>query len=305
MGEAGFSAPVLFVIFNRPDTTARVFQVIRQAKPARLYIAADGPREDKPGEGLKVQEVRAYVMGNIDWECEVKTLFRDKNAGCKRAVSGAINWFFENEEEGIILEDDCLPDVSFFRFCMELLEKYRHNERVMMISGNNFQSGAACSHSYYFSKYGGIWGWASWRRAWLHYDVNMRRWPQVLGQGALNMADPPERLYWRRYFDLAFSGRLNTWDYQWIFTCWMMKGLSVMPAINLVSNIGFGQDSTHTKKGDHYVVALPKEGLSFPLRHPEDVAVDRRADIVTRDLFYRLSVPRYVWMVAKGMIGWM
>lgn len=294
--------PVLFIVFNRLDTTRRVFEAIRHAQPSRLYIAADGPREDKLGEDLKVREVRAYVMNLIDWKCEVKTLFREENLGCKRAVSSAIDWFFENEEEGIILEDDCLPDEHFFPFCVQLLEKYRDNERVMMISGDNFLGEPVTpADSYYFSKYCHIWGWASWRRAWKHYDVSMRLWPQVRVDGFSKMVDSQEYFFWKWGFDHTFGGQIDSWDYQWSFACWMNKGIEIMPTVNLVSNLGCGEDSTHTKKGDHRIAALRTQSLNFPLKHPESVVVDRQADRVSRELFFKLSFLQYVWKIFKGM----
>lgn len=172
--------PVLFLVYKRPDTTRQVFEAIRQAKPPRLYIAADGPKKDLPEEAEKVKQVRDIVLSGVDWDCEVETLFRDENLGCKYGVSGGIDWFFENEEEGIILEDDTLPSQSFFWFCQELLERYKDDKRIMAISGDNFQNGikrGACS--YYFSRYNHIWGWASWRRAWGYYSVNMKLWPDI------------------------------------------------------------------------------------------------------------------------------
>jgi hypothetical protein len=303
MLSESFSTPVLFLVFNRPDTTRRVFEAIRQVKPSRLYIAADGPRGNRPGEGLKVQAVREYVMSSIDWECEVKTLFRDKNLGCKLAVSAAIDWFFENEEEGIILEDDTLPDASFFPFCAQMLERYRQDECVMMISGDNFLGGSVSTYSYYFSKYCHIWGWASWRRAWKHYDVTMRLWPQLRANGFLKTLDRQERFYWRWCFDYVFSGRLDTWDYQWVFACWVNKGLAVMPAVNLVSNIGFGDDSTHTKKGDYRIAAFRTESVEFPLTHPESVTANRQMEALSRDIFFKLSALKYVWRRFKEMVG--
>ncbi len=296
------STPVLFIIFNRLDTTQRVFEAIRQVLPSRLYIAADGPRNDKLGENLKVQAVRDYVLSHIDWQCEVKTLFWDKNRGCKVAVSSAIDWFFLNEEEGIILEDDCFPDKSFFPFCAELLEKYRQDDRVMMISGDNFQSGVSRSRSYYFSRYCHIWGWASWRRAWKHYDVTIPFWPQICKDGFLNTLDRRERLYWKWCFGQVFSGRLDTWDYQWVLACWIKKGLAAVPAVNLVLNIGIGQDSTHTKEGDRRVLALETERMVFPLIHPDEIVADLPLDKNTRDISYRMSVFEYAWRKLKEIV---
>jgi hypothetical protein len=296
--------PILFIVFNRPDLTRKVFEAIRQVKPSRLYVAADGPRNNKKGEDLKVREVREYLMNNVDWGCEVKTLFREKNLGCKLAVSSAIDWFFENEEEGIILEDDCLPDISFFPFCSQLLEKFRLDERIMMISGDNFQQKLRpVSHSYTFIKYTNIWGWASWRRAWKHYDVSMRDWPQIRENGFLNTLDPQERYYWRWCFDHVYSGRMDTWDYQWSFACWMKKGLAVIPAVNLISNIGFGKDGTHTIKNVNHVVDIPSHNMNFPLLHPENVTPDLQAEKMTAAILYKMSFSGYLWKTCKEIIG--
>ncbi len=181
-----FDVPILLLAFNRPNQTRRVFDAIKAIQPTKFYFAADGPREGRAEEAILCQTVRTSILENIDWDCEVKTLFRDKNLGCKYAVSSAISWFFENEPEGIILEDDCLPDASFFPFCAELLEKYRHDDRIMMISGDNYQKDKLrTDYSYYFTRYNQIWGWASWRRVWNLYDVEMKLLPEILEKGYL------------------------------------------------------------------------------------------------------------------------
>jgi len=189
--------PVLFLVYKRPDTTRQVFEAIRQAKPPRLYVAADGPKKNVPGEAEKVKQVREIISNGVDWDCEVKTLFRDENLGCKYGPVEGINWFFKNEEEGIILEDDTLPSQSFFWFCQELLERYKDDTRIMVISGDNFQNGitrGTCS--YYFSRYNHIWGWASWRRAWKYYSVDMKLWPDVAkNQGLNNSLKKKQMLY--------------------------------------------------------------------------------------------------------------
>ena len=173
------NTPVLFLIFNRPDTTQLVFDAIRQAKPSQLYVAADGPRENKPGETEKCEQTRR-IIGTVDWDCEVATLFRENNLGCKQAVSSAIDWFFSNAEEGIILEDDCFPSHSFFIYCQELLEYYRYDTRIMQICGLNvLREWNRNGYGYYYSNYGPVWGWASWRRAWKYYDVHMELWPEI------------------------------------------------------------------------------------------------------------------------------
>src|SRR5262249_47548369 len=201
--------PVLFLVFNRPETTARVMEAIRAAGPERLYVAADGPRDSKTGEAEHCAEVRQLAM-NVDWPCDVRTLFRDRNLGCRRAVSSAITWFFEQEPEGIILEDDCLPSFDFFPYCAELLERYRDDERVMAICGSAYADVSSdYPHSYYFSYYADMWGWATWRRAWLHYDNRMDRWPVFKARGgldALACGRAWHSSYWTKYFDMTRTG---------------------------------------------------------------------------------------------------
>ena len=236
-----FQTPILFLIFNRPTTTKRVFESIRSIKPARLYIAADGARKDKAGEDLLCQETR-NIVNKIDWNCEIKTLFRAENLGCKIAVSSAIDWFFENEEQGIILEDDCLPNSSFYTFCDELLNLYKNDYRVMHISGNNFQDGITRGDgSYYFSRYNHIWGWATWRRAWKTYDVNMKQLKHALSiQVFNNTLSKNELKFWLNWFKEIQEGKKNTWDYQTMLNQWLQNGLTIIPNQNLVTNIGFG-----------------------------------------------------------------
>lgn len=260
--------PVLFLIFNRPDTTQRVFEAIRQAKPARLFVAADGPREDRPGEAEKCAQARS-IIENVDWDCEVVTLFREKNLGCGKAVSSAIDWFFENVEEGIILEDDCLPSQPFFMYCQELLEYYRQDTRIMQISGSNFIK-SEMDESYFFSKYGPCWGWATWKRAWKYYDVDMRLWPVVKGKKLHYdfCFDEDEIKAREDIFDSVYNGAIDTWDYQWVFAKLVNNGLSITPKENLVSNIGFSEDATHTRDKGNIRENFERKELVFPLLHP-------------------------------------
>jgi hypothetical protein len=283
--ETGYklTTPVLFIIFNRPDTTETVFDAIRKAAPLKLYIAADGPRKNREGEAERCSATRAIVK-NIDWPCEVKTLFRDSNLGCKNAVSSAIDWFFENEEQGIILEDDCLPDPSFFTFCAELLQYYRQDERIMHIGGVNFQQGQVRGKaSYYYSKYTHIWGWATWRRAWKYYDVNLTLYPQLIETNALNnmLSDKKEIGYWDKIFSMMAAGKIDTWDYQWTFAVWSQSGLSIVPNANLVSNIGFGNEATHTMNSSHSFANMPTGSVNH-VTHPQFMLVDKEADAFTR-----------------------
>jgi hypothetical protein len=299
MKKYQLKSPVLFLTFNRPDTTKQVFEAIRKAKPPRLYVAADGPRDSRSGEDAKVKAVRDYVLDHIDWGCEVKTLFRDKNLGCKYAVSSAIDWFFENEEMGIILEDDCLPHSSFFRFCEELLELYRDEERIGIISGDNFQFGKRRTHdSYYFSRYAHIWGWASWRRTWRKYDVEMKQWPDVKTQEWFSYILRDKKLvrYWIRLFDDVFNNKIDTWDYQLNFACLINSMLNIMPNDNLISNIGFRADASRTSKKTR-LTEIPVSEMSFPLLHPPMITRDALADGMTeRDQFIK---PFIISRIAK------
>ena len=288
---------VLFMVFNRPDTTKQVFEAIRKAKPPKLYVAADGPRADKTGEQEKCEQVRR-IATQLDWDCEVKILFREKNLGCRIGVSSAIDWFFENEEEGIILEDDCLPSQSFFWFCEELLERYRDDMRIMAVSGDNFQKGPARNEfSYYFSRFNHCWGWASWRRAWSYYEKDMQSWPYIRDNDYMQdiLLDKAAVKYWGKIFETAYRNEIDSWAYRWTFSCWVQNGLTVLPNVNLVSNIGFDGDATHTTGKDNANSQISVFNLSFSLKHPNWMIKDKRADDYTQkthfnqpNIFYRV-----------------
>jgi len=259
---------VLFLVFNRPDTTRQVFEAIRKARPPRLYVAADGPRNNKEGEAKRVAEVR-QIATRVDWPCEVKTLFRDQNIGCGPAVYEAISWFFKNEEMGIILEDDCLPSQSFFWYCEELLDKYQSDQRIGMISGNNHVDSRIENTSYVFSKFFWTWGWASWRRAWVNMDFELK-WEKTSYKESIikNMGYTyGSILHWKNNIKMVRTGRVNTWDYHWFLSLSSQNQLCIFPAINLVSNVGFGDEATHTfgKAPEKYI--FQKE-LTFPVHHP-------------------------------------
>lgn len=270
--------PVAFIIFNRPDLTELVFQAIRQAQPKKLLVIADGPRADRPSEAEKCAAARV-VIKQVDWDCEVLTNYSDTNLGCKRRVSSGIDWVFSQVEEAIILEDDCLPASSFFDFCQTLLAKYRHDERVMMISGDNFQpKDRQFEDSYYFSKYIHIWGWATWRRAWQHYDVKMASWKKFRDRRLLNAIChyPGEVEYWTENFNNTANGIIDTWDYQWVYACWQQNGMSVTPAVNLISNLGFCDDATHTS-GQSPLSNMPRGSIG-DIKHPLFVTNNTEAD---------------------------
>lgn len=276
-----FSTPVAFMIFNRPDLTRIVFEAIARVKPKMLFVIADGPRF--PDEAQKCKEARAVIDG-LDWDCEVFTNFSDNNLGCGRRISSGIDWIFSKVEEAIFLEDDTLPVESFFSYCQTLLEHYRHDERIMTIGGNNFQSGhKRTKYSYHFSKYNGCWGWATWRRAWQHYDYYMKTWPEFKQSGMIKMVcdDPYEQKFWLKLFDSMYENpdKLDTWDHQWKFACWSQGGLAIEPGVNLVSNIGFGRtDASHTIGVNPWQEQLAKTQELWEIKHPPFVVRHRDAD---------------------------
>jgi hypothetical protein len=285
---------VLFLVFNRPDETVRSFAAIRAARPSRLYVAADGARAARAGEAERCAEVRRIATA-VDWPCEVHTLFRDDNLGCRRAVGGALDWFFDAEPEGIVLEDDCVAGPDWFRFAEAMLDRYRDDERIMCVSASHFHGDAhQPPASYFFSRYNHCWGWASWRRAWRLYDPDMRDWPRLrstawlrqLGDGSTAFAH-----YWTRVFDAVAAQRgIDSWAYRWTFACWKQGALTVLPARNLVSNLGFTMESTHTGADSALKDATPLESLDFPLRHPAEVVRDRAADLWTDRHIYRIGL---------------
>lgn len=271
---------VLFLVFNRLDVTKQVFEAIRQARPPRFYVAADGARGSKEGEDKKVKAVRDHILSNIDWDCEVKTLFRERNLGCKCAVSSAIDWFFENEGAGIILEDDCLPSQSFFWFCEELLEKHKADMRIWHIGGYKYPDLFGDDFSYNFSRFTHVWGWASWADRWKHYDVELlayRNNKNLLIDYEFFRADY-ENDSRKKILDKVVSGEINTWDYQWNFTVRINNGLSIRPSVNLIENVGFGEDATHTIDSDTDIQLNQGMDITFPLIHPENVMVYKADD---------------------------
>lgn len=284
--EKNAQAPLLFLVFNRPDTTEQVLKAIRLYRPERLYVACDGPRVDRLGEEDLVGRVQRIISEGVDWPCSLFTLYRATNLGCKKAVSSALDWFFENEEAGIVLEDDCLPHPDFWRYCNELLSRYANDERVFMISGNNFQDGKKVNDdSYYVSALTHIWGWASWRRSWQKVDLELGGYDEWVRHGGL------QRLFgkghwvgeWKRTFKRYRQGRYNTWDYPFLFAAWKHGQYALLPSVNLVSNIGFGhQGATHTSNAKFNPLAnIPTLSIEFPLKHPVNFEHYVQGDIYT------------------------
>jgi hypothetical protein len=305
MTDFKLTTPVAFIVFNRPDTTERVFAEIAKTKPPKLLVVGDGPRASRQGEAEKVAATRAIIQ-RVDWDCEVLTNFAETNLGCKKRVSSGIDWVFEQVEEAIILEDDCLPDPTFFRFCQEMLERYRNDQRIGMISGDNFQFGQKRgSASYYFSRYNHIWGWASWRRAWKHYDVDIPFWPELKRLRTLwpQMMDENEYKYWENAFDAVYAGRIDTWDYQWTLSVWRQGMLTVLPTVNLIENIGFGESATHTK-GPSIYANMKTCALQFPLVQPNEYIPNRYADEYTAKRIFSNSLGRKLANRFKLQLQW-
>jgi tetratricopeptide (TPR) repeat protein len=288
------NTPVVLVIFKRPDTTAKVFEAIRQAKPPKLLVIADGPRAEKPGEAEKCAATRA-IIDRVDWDCQVLKNYSEINLGGRNRQVTGYTWVFNQVESAIILEDDCLPHPSFFRFCQELLEKYRQNERIMFISGNNFQFGRnRTDYDYYFSRYAHNWGWASWRRAWQKYDDRLQNWPELRKNKWLEryLENPNAVQYWGNLFNRIHGEKLKYgWDYRFIFSCWSHNGLCINPHQNLVSNIGFGAEASHTKDVNSPFSNIPVEEMNFPLKHPPVVIRHRSADEFTEKTVFSGTLP--------------
>ncbi len=264
-----FETPILFIIFNRPDTTQQVFDEIKKIKPYYLYVAADGARLDKESDVEKIAQTRA-IIEQIDWDCKLKTLFRDENKGCGKGPAEAITWFFQNVEQGIILEDDCVPHPDFFPFCEQMLNEYKDDDRIISITGSNFQDGKKRSKgSYYFSVHNRIWGWASWRRTWQHYDYYLKNIEEPeFNQLLIKLfANEKERQYWDRIYRIIKEDRLNdsAWDYQFMFMQWKLNGLTLTSNVNLISNIGDGEDATHTVNWINNKNLRRKTNSIFPL----------------------------------------
>ncbi len=285
--------PVTLIIFNRPDRAEKVFEAIRQARPPKLFVIADGPRPTRADDIEKCAAARA-IIDRVDWDCEVIKNYAPENLGCGKRVSTGIGWVFEQVEESIILEDDCLPHHTFFQFCEDLLAYYRDDRRVMHISGSNF-----CSQKYsrtnscIFSHYAQMWGWATWKRAWHYYDFEMQLWPQLKQRNLLQdlFCDPNTVKTWTRILQDVADGKIDTWDFQWMLTCWIQNGLTILPNVNLVSNIGFGADATHTFSAESTAVdglqmSVSTQAMTFPLQRAEVMIPDKQIDLYMQDALY-------------------
>lgn len=280
-----FNTPVLFIVFNRIHTTKEVFGAIKTVKPLKFFIAADGPRINRTGEIEKCDEIRKWILDNIDWECEVNTLFQEKNLGCGLGPAAAISWFFSHVEEGIILEDDCVPDVTFFKYCSELLEKYRNDKRISIISGTNIDKQHIYTPSnanYFFSVFPLTWGWATWKRNWDNFDFEIKKWEEINQNKFLRYIFKEKKFYkiWEeRYDQINKNPPSDIWDYQFFFSSFLNRQLSIIPNVNLISNIGHDCEATHTTAPDDIMGNIERQSLIFPLVHPSQTQRNISYDI--------------------------
>ncbi|NLK82373.1 MAG: nucleotide-diphospho-sugar transferase [Bacteroidales bacterium] len=281
-----FKTPILFIIFNRLQTTKQVFEKIREAKPTQLFIAADGPREGNESDVQKCKEVRDWVLSNIDWECDVKTLFQEKNLGCGRNPASAITWFFEQVEMGIILEDDTVPSITFFSFCEKLLLRYKNDNRFFVIAGVNYQPKPVNMYSYYYTAMGHCGAWASWSRAWSHFKYEMYSYDDVKMAHSIKYYFKTKQQfnYWYNiYLNMKQNPVSDIWDYQWTLCQWYNKAINILPNSNMINNVGYGEDSTHIKYKIDGIFDVPTQDI-YNIIHPKQIKINRKADLYT---FYK------------------
>lgn len=296
---ATYDIPILLLVFKRADLTQQVFDRVREIRPRQLFISADGARSHKAGEAEQVAATR-QIFEAVDWDCEVKTLYRTENLGCRKAVSGGINWFFEHVERGIILEEDCIPDLSFFPFVKAMLERYGNDDNIMSISGLNLIQNQFLDlpTSYLFSKFVFYWGWATWRSAWQKMDVDMKRFPEFVEKNYISrlLADKEAQQYLQQKFHETHTKQNDSWAYAWFYSCILNNGLSIVPKNNLIENLGFGEDATHTQFAESAFLAKATP-LPFPLVHPK--TVEAAPYSVAHQFFYAGHKSRFLLLVNK------
>ena len=300
------STPLMFIIFNRPDTTKRVFEKIREARPKKLYVVADGPRESVPKDYELCQLTRSIVE-NIDWDCNVHKNYSDTNLGSRVRPASGFEFVFSQEDEAIILEDDCLPHPSFFEYCQQLLKHFKNEEKINIISGSNFLSKFSNkNYDYQYSAFHHFWGWATWKRSWEKYDIDMKEWPLLKKNNLINkiLKQRKSVRYWETLFEEVYNGKIKTaWDYQWIYSSWKNDGLAILPTSNLVSNIGFGENATHTKNKKHIRSNVPLEGVQFPLVHPPEIKRDVAYDLLLSEYIFKFNRKDQVIRFIKNVLN--
>lgn len=302
MIERAGAVPVVLLMYRRPAATAAVLAAVRAYRPAQLVVIADGPHPERPDDAVAVAAAR-HAVEAIDWPCVVTRHYAERNMGLRARVESGLHAVFAAHEAAIILEDDCIPDPSFFAYCSELLARYAAERQVMAISGDHFQPRPYPAASYYFSRYPHCWGWATWRRAWQHYDGAMAEWPQVRATSWLAevLGDRRAASVWTTIFDQVAAGDIDSWAYRWTYSCWRAGGLTALPARNLVRNIGADAAATHTARSPF--VQRPAQALAFPLRHPPRVVRNLRADAYTQRAMYDPPLWRRAAWRLRRMLG--
>ncbi|OPY83121.1 MAG: hypothetical protein A4E71_02958 [Smithella sp. PtaU1.Bin162] len=298
--------PVLLIIFNRPEKTRRVIEALQKVKPTRLFVAADGPRPGRPEDIDKCRLARKVLL-SIDWSCDLQTRFLEENVGCDPSVSSAINWFFENISQGVILEDDCIPTPAFFHFCSDLLERYKDDRRIMQISGFSPYPERSYPFDYHFSRSFRCWGWGTWRRAWSLYADSLKRYED--NQFIYHIVKSyypyyPKYIERLKLYKEFMKGRRDNWDFKWNIACYAQNALCIVPEKNLVTNIGFDEEGTHTKRGNHLFARIPTDSLVFPLRHPSYVFADERPErFLEKRLYHSLPFKSRCAKWARHILG--
>ena len=274
--------PVVIIVYNRPNITKKVFNVVRLAKPKELFVIADGPKESS--EDIERCKKTREIFDNISWSCDLYKNYSDYNMGGPERIPSGLNWVFKNVQQAIILEHDCVPAISFFRFCDDLLDYYKIDNRIGMISGNNFQKYQVNNYSYYFSIFTHCWGWATWKRAWDFFDINISQWKELKYRNFLNyyFCKTTYNNFWYQIFERQFKNIKRHWDFAWTFNCWSQNMLTILPNKNLITNIGFGSKATNTKDKNSPFANMKSYELNFPLRHPPYCYPDYQADMYTQ-----------------------
>ena len=298
----GEIAPVVLIVFNRPTLTKRVFDAIAQVQPQDLLVIADGPRPQRPDDGPKCAAARS-IVDRVNWPCRLQKRFSVRNCGCKQTIATGLDWVFAVVDRAIILEDDCIPEPSFFRFCTELLDRYLDDQRVRTIAGSNFLKGKVRNEwSYHFSRFHNLSGWATWRRSWARTDLSMRMWPMIRDEGWLvDMAGGRAGAkFWVSRFDNSYGGQTDAWDYPYQFSCWLDHSLSITPNRNLISNVGSGPDATNTPYLAGFMHQETKV-MQFPLVHPPFMVADVLSDARTFKNRYLTENSSRYWLVARRL----
>lgn len=305
MPATKLSTPVVLILAPRIETVTKVLAAIKNANPSILYAVADAGWSQVTRE--KFKEVKTLIA-QIDW-CKVRTNYSDENMNAKMRLASGISWVFEHEERAIILEHDCLPHPSFFSYCENLLERYADDNRVMHIGGDNFFKQLNVDYksldSYFFTHVPHIWGWATWRRAWQYYDVNITKWPEAQKRRLLYdvFKDDAVAFRWENRLQEYYENRINSWDGQWTFAILSQGGLSINPSVNLVSNIGFGKEALSCKNENDILANIPSESIAFPLKHPPFMIVDQKADLLIAKKVFHINetyTQRIKWYIKKS-----